>query len=513
MQDRTAVIAVEMRPSDPAYMGFKEKSAIDKIDIIAERIEAAYLEIQKKHPDTAVIAAWEEYGITEPYSIYVDIYVKDYLQQKMQELVKKLPLLTVYAGTVAVERPLEATEQKAKTEDEKLGRHLKYYEHPAVKKIQEEEQAFRWWQNQHTHLQKNKISQLKRNKTRTHKVKVVSNTFYSFRNIKGAVVGKKRRKMAAFKETIAPSQIYRPGSLKTGDPYLTETHPVSGKEYDVYVDLCYEHIFSHLKERKEAKKPKFQFIFSSSIMLDVDQLIGEHVIHFDPELSPGHIVMSDDLQNNDVDVYQLNILEEKPELRGPLRPFIPVEVQINSLIRRHAYDIKDLLAWFGNIYSMSLKDLIVEFAKIKKEFSGFYALYSGVIENVLAKNNERELRDFALSIIKELQSAIEILKTIQLEFAEHISKSQVEGEIYKFPKIIEETCVQADGKSKITKLFSRLFAEPTKIDKGLLINMLSEKITAMLQDHQKDPNRQFLNSKKDAPVGEVVERKKEFDGP
>lgn len=508
MQNRTVVIAIEMSPSSPNYKGFKDKSAIDKIDFIAEEIEKAYIEAQKKHPNSAVIVGWEEYGITESFSPLVDIVVKNHLREKMSVLVEKLPLLSVYAGTIAVQRRLEDTEQKAITPDDKLARHLKYYEHPKVQQIQETEKTFKWWQNQHTHIQKNKISAVQNRKEKKN-VKVVSNTLYSFRSKKEKdkqiAVVKKKRKMAAFRETITPFQIYRPGSVKTSDPYITETHPISGKEYDVFTDICYEHVFTHLKERKEPKRPKFQFVFSSSICLDPAQLIAEHVIHFDPKVKTSHIQLVESSKEDEVYVYRLKILDEKPTLIGPILPFNAVEHKIHFTFQQEISELKRILARFGNIYSMPLKELTVEFEKIKQEFPNFYAIYATTIETVLARNNERSLQDFALSIIRELQETVRILEKNHDEFNRKVSSGTIEeldsNPVYDLTKEIEKTYMEAEAsKSKVAKFFSQLFASPPKIEKKAIIDAIEQKFSTIIEQHKKDPYKQFLNTHEDPPL-------------
>lgn len=490
MQDRISVVSININKHSPFYHQFNFYSAKQKIDILSESIINAYKTIHAETPSTMVIVAWPENGITGIKSAMLDLETKNYLHQRMKDLVMKFPFLAVFAGTVTVKRTIKDSKQ--------LDHALKMYDAPKIKKLCSVEIKSKKHPIMYDHIQK--IKALKADEEKTGDRYIVSNTCYGYfseekNGVRIPVIFKKR-KLAPFNETSSENQVFRPGSDKTSDSYVTLTHPISGKKFKVLVEICYEHDFSHLKiDSSTQDKPLLQLILSSTINKSVEQLVAKNVVQFDTELAPSHIQLNSDYKNTIVEVFQLDGLQKDAKLIGPFKPFYPLECSLVDLLNATIDEFRimknDLLKLSKTFFSELQNDL----PKLLLKFPLFEETRKKWVEHVFEKKDEEEMRYFITSNYIELKKKCIQLASIKQKFLAILDADDTDPAVDYLERALKNI-EKRDFKAQ-SGLF---FSGRTDFNKMPFTYILIDKVNKSITEHFKDPDYQILNSVADAPV-------------
>ena len=510
MKDSISVVSITLNHHSMLYPDFKKRSAIEKIDWLADSVKNAYKAIQAEDPNTMVIIAWPENAICDPDSEMINLEAKDYLHKKMQELIAQFPLLTIFAGTVTVKRPVNENK-------ELLIEALKYYHSPELKKVDEHEKKFK---NPIYHRLQKHIQDIEEILAYDQKIStafIVSNTCYVYSHVKLESTQKEektleteiksddesqyyliftKRKMAPYNEvedniTFA----FRPASSKTNNPFVILTHPISGKKFKVLIEICYEHNYLHLKETiTTPEELLLQLIFSNSVKKRLTHLIAPHVIQSDALLAPSHVSFDPDPKNSGVKVYRWNGLQKDAVLEGPLKPFFPLESTLHNLFDQTLAELENMRNHLrSSIYASKTRQ-----EKILKELIQQYPLFdscSDWIKSTLEKQDESAYAHFLKRNIHELESQMAHLQITKNKFL-NICNLGESVEAFRFL----QGNIHLKSKTISEKIWGMFTENKSKYWKTPFINNLVETVNALISAHSQDKQSQLLNTKWKAPL-------------
>lgn len=328
MASKFAVVALDIQTTNFRFAEYNALSATEKVDHICARIESLCQLLDQKEPDADWIINWREYGISDPDSRYVSNETKKYLKEKMQALTAKYPKLTVISGSVATKKdvgPAKAEEVLEKVEQ--------YYQ--GNKAITTDDLAEGMY-----HLQK--VKELA--KKNPDALVVVRNTSYIFS--KGTCIGRHDKSMPYLETTSAEpwnstredklnnqmeNAIFQPGNKKNPTSIFTLL-TTSGDTIEIGIEICREHSLGVLKDEAQAGNilPFFHFVSSFGMTTSLDNIYGEYYVLLDDTRRPQIILNKPASSPSDLPVhlYQCDLLDKMPYLRGPLKPLYPQEKEL-----------------------------------------------------------------------------------------------------------------------------------------------------------------------------------------
>lgn len=371
MQERYRVVVLDLKKDDANYDEYENKIALEKIDFIAERIEEVCENFKKTEPtpESMWVVTWREMGIQEPGSEPVSLGVKEDLQEKMQALTKKYPQLVIIAGPLEVVRPLEETESKHDSLDDKLSQVIKYYDDSAplldaIKKKKADD--FKKQETDQEAQHRAQVQSLKESKD-LKGVESQSSTVYVFQGD----TYQSHRKTLPFKQTLnKPRRFFRPGTAaKTANPVVTVKHPITKKPVRLGIEICRESHLSYLNAVAGSDKTALQFILSNSTHMLPMSLNAPHVIHADSVIET-QLISTEAKEDKHVNVegYVYKILEKNPALL-PLKSYYPLELQIRDLLDHGIKKFEEAYKNADDDFSETeFKKSIDEFKKIKMEY-------------------------------------------------------------------------------------------------------------------------------------------------
>lgn len=313
--NKTIVVAIDLSRWDNQINEYANLSTFNQIDLLELHIKKIYESIRKTDPDSKIVIAWREYGITgqgmDLENRPISTKAKDYLKEKMSALCQELPNLTIVSGTVAVRKAVNF--EKLKTV------HGYYKNHEWIEQIENSNPK-----NRDKHLtswHKNAIDKVlnERLEEADPEANVIRNVCYIFN-------GKKilRHDKKAPMDETTKHEFFQPAKGRNFQSIFEIDGDLIG------VEICREHALGALQKEafeSKSKKPLLHFIVSDSIKTDLDKLHGAYAVHLDSMDHPKLILLQGHAEANvEVELYNYNILDPKAEselvLVQPVYPFM-----------------------------------------------------------------------------------------------------------------------------------------------------------------------------------------------
>lgn len=314
-----AIVALDINTDDSNFLNYNSKTAKEKIDFLAQRIEKVCQTLASSEPDSNWIISWREYGVTDPNSRYISNDDKKYLKDVMCKLSAKHPQLTIISGTAETKKHFakdDAANEIKKVEG--------FYTQAIIDEVTEGATHFAEVEKAVKHKH-------------PHGIDVARNTAYIFSN--GACVGRHDKHMP-FIELTAEKKWYSAGNSTKRNNHLADAiyQPADkkdksaiftiGKDEDALslgIEICREHCIGTLLSEVKDKGviPSLQLIISEGMSPEIDKITSEYVILLDDTIKPQLLVTKNvdtsKLDKLPIRLYQENILKQEP-LLGPLKP-------------------------------------------------------------------------------------------------------------------------------------------------------------------------------------------------
>ncbi len=334
------VVALDLNVHDniDAYDGLSVRK---KTRLLTEYISNTYEVLHKQHPEALCVFVWREYGITrlvsqesksEEPTISRFIPVEDAIDFNMSMInltAHNRDLIVI--GSMAVTEIFDSQSYHTK----KLPELIKAYEEHAIlrhnesKSTREAEQQFDY------HLK-----QLEKTKTGDYPqgITVVRNVCFGFQQ------GDKFEhcKTTPYYETkdqngvALPDAVFEPGHGKTNHPIFDFVDPKTKQLVPIIVQLCREQDVANesMAQRVATLKtrPLLHLVLSYGANLRPDRIHGQYAIPVDGANRPKLLLTEPLTEAPAVMLYQLNLLEKKPRLTGPLQPLYPFEKQVLDML-------------------------------------------------------------------------------------------------------------------------------------------------------------------------------------
>lgn len=357
MKDRIAVVAINIFHTPPdilktnslppnefdqlpicarfkAYQSLGAKAQIDKM---AKRIESICKQLKEKEPNSTWIIGWQEKGIfdkpEEKESRHpISVETKNYLIDKMKNLVAQYPQLIIKTGAVVVDRPFNKTESHDSTSEAKLNKLTSYFTNFQNAITEDNE----FWQS-YLKIEKSKQSNIKLDKCIVRSV-----TMYTIFGVpnpcnKNEIVVRvlPHRKSAPFQETKHSNEFFRPASQRTFNPILKFEIPDKKKQITIADSICREIMFDFSKTVLNGKKADIHFVNSNYIDLNANMMQGVVVIQFD-SFFPPRLILTElpSSRSPEVVLYQSDLLSEDDRLGANIKPFFPLDFQVIDILNQ-----------------------------------------------------------------------------------------------------------------------------------------------------------------------------------
>jgi len=355
------IVALDINKNDDDFLEFDQLTAIEKIELIEKRIKAICEELETKEPSAAWILTWREYGITDGIDKRaVSSEVKAIFKEKMINLTKQYPNLSIVAGTISTKKHFNSEQEK------KLDAIKEFYAEHGWMKEQEskfKESKFKSDKQQQIRKEKKKIKELKTSIPKEG-FDVVRNTCYLFSE--GTIW--RHDKTAPMEETEGnidlQKAIFQPGgSVRNINSLCAVRHPVQKRTpINLGIEICREHEFAFLKKTSQGSKPLIHFIMSDTTNLNLDHIHGEYAIQLDSTYKPRLILTKDeDLSAIPIRFYQNNLIKNENTLQGPLQPVYPFEKRVlnklDSIIPLLGGDKRKILEHIKNKFIRSSNEM------------------------------------------------------------------------------------------------------------------------------------------------------------
>lgn len=371
----TAIVALDINSEDPNFESYNKKSADEKINFIANRIEKICEELNKKEPDSQWIVAWREYGITEADSKFISNESKKLLKEKMTALTEKFPKLTILSGTVATNKYVN--EEKYQTKVSSLEQQYKkseWIDQEETKKEKKEEGTSDPQFSLHRDLIKKKY------KKASEGTNIVRNTSYIFSS--GKCIAR-HDKTSPYYETsdstewhkrLNPFKRYKTMVKNTlfqaGNKQENPSHIVLSSGDVLGLELCREHFLGVLKKNNQEQliKTDFHFVLGYQIEVQLDKIQADYFVLLDNTIKPQLIIAKDlneaELHQLPVRLYQNDLLTDvnnlNLELQGPLTPLSMNAKEINSLFDKIE---EKIVAQYSEEQKFKFEDIKIEFIR------------------------------------------------------------------------------------------------------------------------------------------------------
>lgn len=307
---------------------FKKLKAVEKIELIKNRLHETCRILQKQNPRATWIVSWREYGIRERNTNSISNKIKNKFKKNMLSISKQYPNLIIIAGTVLVRKKRNVSHlEKIKDYYSKL---------QWADDIEKEENDHEFKQ----HKKQIEILSKKINEEKLKKIRVTSNKARVYYH----GIEKRHGKTTPFDENRNISDaIYQPGKDKNLDPVIViDEWP---HYFSIGIDICREHLnmFQYLKytveNENDGQKPLLHFIISATIDLDLKSVCAKlGAVHVDSKHSPKLVLSRGYLkQNIAISLYQCHVMTPIKNLIDPITPEYPIQYklldQIEELIR------------------------------------------------------------------------------------------------------------------------------------------------------------------------------------
>jgi hypothetical protein len=330
MHNRVVVVALDLHIPDINPSSYSDKfehklSAAEKIARFKQYIKAGCEELKKTNPNAAWIFVWREYGLTEKDSRFVSDKVKNDFLTEMRDLTSQYKQLIVIGGTMAHE--VKVTENPREYLTQVRDKYKSYAAHiHAEEKKDKDNQIERQLAKIDKKLEEEKFDS----------VRVLRNSAFF---IQGADV-QQHDKTASCDETKNMNTgnddselFWSPGDATTGNTLFTLKDP-DGHPFEVAAEICREHKFDVAKLKAEEAKttPLIHFVLAEDAKLNLNSTCGVYTVPLDVKNTP-KLILSDKVNDtNQVTLYQMDMLAESPQLRGPLKPLYPFEKRVLELL-------------------------------------------------------------------------------------------------------------------------------------------------------------------------------------
>lgn len=318
------VVAIDANRRDTRIENFSSLSSDEQLKILTEKIQFICEELKKSHLESQWIIAWREYQISggslEKRAVSGEF--KNRYKEAMAEFVKKYPNLTIVAGTVATEK---------KGSKDKLDRVTKSYQ--ALSDYHEEEMktvGSRIESHEFArHIQELETAK-KVSQEDNQEFKIIRNTCYVFTagrdanddHVPAIRKHSKTTPQGDSRVTLYSGlRVFHPGDENSKSPIID----INGG-FKIAAEVCREHDFN-VAGREASKQNVSQsdvlihFVISDTIKLNPKNFHGVYVLQLDSINKP-RLIIADPSKKPSVAVtmYQVNLLEDKNILMGPLAP-------------------------------------------------------------------------------------------------------------------------------------------------------------------------------------------------
>lgn len=434
------VVAVDINRQDPLFEKFSELESDAQFQVLKDKILSVCEQLKKRHPDSKWIIAWREFGITgmtdsgeKQHAVSVDF--KNRYKAMLSAIILEYPNLTIVAGTVATER----TGSSEKLERiKKSYTDLSEYHHEEIKTTGNRDEAREF----DRHMQELKdVEKQNESKDDPH-FKIIRNTCYVFtgklnKDNSPTFAVKKHSKTTPRQDSNVSKftglRVFHPGDKDSKCPIIDINDGIR-----IATELCREHDFQVTK--KEAAKQNLQqsdillhFVISDSIMLNPRNFYGQYVLQLDSTNRPKLIIAdtTNPLAAN-VTLYQLNLLDAKHDLIGPVEPLRELFPEIvtrefeTKIEATNNPKIKALLEYILSEFQKS--SLTFESSPMYNTLEKF--LTSRKIRYALCADDEKNLLPFLgkgemASWIDKILKKVEREKKIHPDFQAYVSRKKL----------------------------------------------------------------------------------------
>lgn len=275
--------------------------AMEKIELIEQRIHEVCQLLKKKHPESTWIIAWREYGVRERSNNSISNKINQYFKKEMKKLSQQYPNLVILAGTTLVRK---------KRNISYINKLKHFYKNIDWAKTIEDENN---WQQIKKHKKQIQILEDKAKTENLSKIRVTSNKARVY--CQG--IEKKHGKTTPFEENEKIADcIYQPGKGNNLSPIINlHKKPIN---LSIAIDICREHIeeFQYVKYFVENDnwniKPLLHFIISASMSLHLESISASFAaVHVDNQYAP-RIVLSRGYEKENVELHAYSCDVTKP---------------------------------------------------------------------------------------------------------------------------------------------------------------------------------------------------------
>lgn len=365
-----SIITINIKRNDQVnFDKFNILPADKKILRLKLEIERICEVLKNTASDQLWIITWREYAITEnEHNRALSPANKKLYKQTLHELaLKYAPNLVIVAGTVAT--------TKYVTDLSKLEQVKTYYEkHIWLKDIEDKSTS-----PSPMYYDLAKVEAMLSSSPLPTGVSLIRNTCYvvgSDETLEDEI--QRHDKISGFFETSENPQvvnpIFQPAKERNLNQFLKVKHPKTKEEFNILVEICLEHLYSTARRYTQDGAAFIQIIMSDTTVISPEYVIGEFAIQADSLFYPHLITRNVNLNQLNVDHFQVNLLLDNPRLEGPLQAYYPFELRVRDRIT--AFAQHSIITPDQKKY---LQDLNNDFTALSLEHFENYISYSDLL--------------------------------------------------------------------------------------------------------------------------------------